>query len=45
MTDDAFWSQIDRHLIRTPILDFTSGQMSAVLGHGHPDIVAAATRR
>jgi 2,2-dialkylglycine decarboxylase (pyruvate) len=27
----------------TPILDFTSGQMSAVLGHGHPDIVAAVT--
>ena len=25
----------------TPILDFTSGQMSAVLGHRHPDIVAA----
>ena len=25
----------------TPILDFTSGQMSAVLGHSHPDIVAA----
>ncbi|GGK52851.1 aspartate aminotransferase family protein [Salinarimonas ramus] len=24
----------------TRILDFTSGQMSAVLGHGHPDIVA-----
>jgi 2,2-dialkylglycine decarboxylase (pyruvate) len=23
-----------------PILDFTSGQMSSVLGHGHPDIVA-----
>jgi 2,2-dialkylglycine decarboxylase (pyruvate) len=23
------------------ILDFTSGQMSAILGHGHPDIVAA----
>jgi 2,2-dialkylglycine decarboxylase (pyruvate) len=23
-----------------PILDFTSGQMSAVLGHAHPDIVA-----
>jgi len=22
-----------------PILDFTSGQMSAILGHGHPDIV------
>ena len=22
------------------ILDFTSGQMSAVLGHGHPEIVA-----
>jgi 2,2-dialkylglycine decarboxylase (pyruvate) len=25
------------------ILDFTSGQMSAVLGHGHPDIVAAVS--
>lgn len=25
----------------TPILDFTSGQMSALLGHSHPDIVAA----
>ncbi|WP_372426130.1 aspartate aminotransferase family protein [Salinarimonas chemoclinalis] len=24
----------------TKILDFTSGQMSAVLGHGHPDIVS-----
>ncbi|MFC5819103.1 aspartate aminotransferase family protein [Nonomuraea harbinensis] len=23
-----------------PILDFTSGQMSAILGHAHPDIVA-----
>lgn len=23
-----------------PILDFTSGQMSAILGHSHPDIVA-----
>ncbi|MEK9724134.1 MAG: aminotransferase class III-fold pyridoxal phosphate-dependent enzyme, partial [Rhodospirillaceae bacterium] len=22
------------------ILDFTSGQMSAILGHGHPEIVA-----
>jgi 2,2-dialkylglycine decarboxylase (pyruvate) len=27
----------------TPILDFTSGQMSALLGHSHPDIVAAVT--
>lgn len=27
------------------ILDFTSGQMSAVLGHGHPDIVATADRQ
>jgi 2,2-dialkylglycine decarboxylase (pyruvate) len=27
----------------TPILDFTSGQMSAVLGHGHPDVVAAVS--
>jgi 2,2-dialkylglycine decarboxylase (pyruvate) len=26
------------------ILDFTSGQMSAVLGHAHPDIIAAVTR-
>lgn len=66
MTDGAFWSQVDRHLIRyggaftpriieraagsyvfdedgTPILDFTSGQMSSVLGHGHPDIVAAVS--
>ena len=25
------------------ILDFTSGQMSAVLGHGHPDVVAAVS--
>lgn len=24
-----------------PILDFTSGQMSAILGHSHPDVVAA----
>jgi 2,2-dialkylglycine decarboxylase (pyruvate) len=66
MTQDEFWSQVDRHLIRyggtftprviqraegsyvydedgAPILDFTSGQMSAILGHGHPDIVAAVT--
>ena len=27
----------------TPILDFTSGQMSAILGHSHPEIVAAVT--
>ncbi|MFI6476582.1 aspartate aminotransferase family protein [Nonomuraea sp. NPDC050663] len=26
------------------ILDFTSGQMSAVLGHGHPDVVATVAR-
>ena len=26
------------------ILDFTSGQMSAVLGHAHPDVVAAVSR-
>ncbi|WP_139978276.1 aspartate aminotransferase family protein [Nocardioides litoris] len=24
----------------TPILDFTSGQMSAILGHSHPEVVA-----
>ncbi|MDA2892052.1 aspartate aminotransferase family protein [Mycolicibacterium sp. BiH015] len=28
----------------TPILDFTSGQMSAVLGHGHPDVVATVSQ-
>jgi 2,2-dialkylglycine decarboxylase (pyruvate) len=27
------------------ILDFTSGQMSAVLGHGHPDIVATVAEQ
>ncbi|TDC66429.1 aspartate aminotransferase family protein [Streptomyces hainanensis] len=26
-----------------PILDFTSGQMSSVLGHAHPDIVSAVS--
>ncbi len=25
------------------VLDFTSGQMSAILGHGHPEIVAVVT--
>lgn len=61
LTDTAFWSAAQRHLIRyggsfSPviierasgstmidstgrrILDFTSGQMSAVLGHSHPEI-------
>ena len=28
----------------TAILDFTSGQMSAVLGHSHPDVVAIVQR-
>lgn len=28
-----------------PILDFTSGQMSALLGHGHPKIVATVSRQ
>lgn len=27
----------------TAILDFTSGQMSSILGHAHPDVVAAVT--
>src|SRR3954468_16511155 len=27
------------------ILDFTSGQMSAVLGHSHPDIAAVVTEQ
>jgi 2,2-dialkylglycine decarboxylase (pyruvate) len=26
------------------ILDFTSGQMSAILGHGHPEVVATVSR-
>src|SRR5271169_4965592 len=26
------------------ILDFTSGQMSAILGHSHPDIAAVVTK-
>ncbi|MGY1439888.1 aspartate aminotransferase family protein [Streptomyces reniochalinae] len=66
MSTDAFWNDVDRHLVRygagfTPrviesaggsyvhdsdgaaVLDFTSGQMSAVLGHSHPDIVRAVT--
>ncbi|RXZ45835.1 aspartate aminotransferase family protein [Agromyces binzhouensis] len=66
--DDAFWSDVDRHLIRyggrfTPeviaraegswieteggrrLLDFTSGQMSSILGHAHPEIVATVSRQ
>jgi 2,2-dialkylglycine decarboxylase (pyruvate) len=27
-----------------PILDFTSGQMSSVLGHSHPDVVATVSQ-
>ncbi|KAB8165828.1 aminotransferase class III-fold pyridoxal phosphate-dependent enzyme [Streptomyces sp. 3MP-14] len=65
-TEDPFWTDADRHLVRygaafTPrvieraggcyvydsegraILDFTSGQMSAVLGHSHPDVVRAVS--
>lgn len=61
--DDAFWSDVERHVVRyggtfvpavieraegsfvhdstgRAILDFTSGQMSAILGHAHPDVVA-----
>src|ERR1700760_529646 len=69
-TDDAFWADADRHLIRYAgagaftreiiesaagsflytedgrrILDFTSGQMSSILGHSHPEIVATARER
>jgi 2,2-dialkylglycine decarboxylase (pyruvate) len=66
MGADAFWNDVERHVVRygasfTPriierasgsyvhdsdgaaILDFTSGQMSAVLGHGHPDVVRAVS--
>ncbi|GAB2487678.1 aspartate aminotransferase family protein [Promicromonospora xylanilytica] len=28
----------------TPILDFTSGQMSSILGHAHPDIVSTVSK-
>ncbi|WP_353815042.1 aspartate aminotransferase family protein [Agromyces sp. SYSU T00266] len=65
---DAFWSDVDRHLVRyggrfTPeiivraegswvetedgrrLLDFTSGQMSSILGHAHPEIVATVQRQ
>ncbi|ACZ87897.1 aspartate aminotransferase family protein [Streptosporangium roseum] len=28
----------------TAILDFTSGQMSSILGHSHPDVVATVSR-
>ena len=67
MTDDAFWADVEKHLVRyggsfvpeiieraqgsfvysedgRKILDFTSGQMSAVLGHSHPDIVETVQR-
>src|SRR3954471_13266589 len=62
--DPAFWSDVDRHIIRSApswvptlveraegsllytsdgreLIDFTSGQMSAILGHSHPAITAA----
>lgn len=65
---DAFWADVEQHLVRyggtfTPeiiesaagswvvtadgrrILDFTSGQMSAILGHSHPEIVATVQRQ
>lgn len=61
--DPAFWSDVDRHVIRynpswvpaiveraegstlytsdgRELLDFTSGQMSSILGHSHPAITA-----
>jgi 2,2-dialkylglycine decarboxylase (pyruvate) len=69
-TDDAFWADADRHLIRyagasaftrevidhaagsflfteagRQILDFTSGQMSAILGHSHPEIAPPSRGR
>ncbi|MEU0953683.1 aspartate aminotransferase family protein [Streptomyces niveus] len=67
-SDDSFWSDADRHLVRygaeftreiidraagsflytadgRKILDFTSGQMSAILGHSHPAIVTTVQRQ
>ncbi|MGW8375019.1 aspartate aminotransferase family protein [Streptomyces sp. ODS28] len=66
MGTDAFWEDVERHVVRygpafsprtiesaagsyvydsdgEAVLDFTSGQMSAVLGHAHPDIVRAVS--
>jgi 2,2-dialkylglycine decarboxylase (pyruvate) len=63
VSEDEFWADVDRHVLRyggtfvpavieraagsfvydadeRAILDFTSGQMSAILGHAHPDVVA-----
>src|SRR5690349_3321673 len=60
--DPAFWSDVDRHVVRynpswvpaiveraegstlytsdgRELIDFTSGQMSSILGHSHPEIV------
>ncbi|NKE61207.1 aspartate aminotransferase family protein [Lentzea sp. PSKA42] len=65
---DAFWDDVDRHLVRyggtftreiidsasgsflftedgRRVLDFTSGQMSAILGHSHPRIVETVRRQ
>ncbi|KAI1751511.1 pyridoxal phosphate-dependent transferase [Xylaria castorea] len=47
---EKFWAKADKHLMSTgvpyspvingrEILDFTSGQMSSLLGHCHPEIV------
>jgi 2,2-dialkylglycine decarboxylase (pyruvate) len=67
-TDTAFWSDVDKHVIRygtafvqeiieraegsflytesgRKILDFTSGQMSSILGHSHPEIVETVRRQ
>ncbi|MGW2200194.1 aminotransferase class III-fold pyridoxal phosphate-dependent enzyme, partial [Streptosporangium sp. NPDC001682] len=67
-SDAAFWSDVDKHVIRygapfvpeiiaraegsfvytergRKILDFTSGQMSSILGHSHPEIVATVQRQ
>src|SRR5690349_8878109 len=67
-SDAAFWSDVDKHVIRygapfvpeiiaraegsfvytekgRKILDFTSGQMSSILGHSHPEIVATVRRQ
>ncbi|RGP71779.1 2,2-dialkylglycine decarboxylase [Fusarium sporotrichioides] len=33
------WSEVDSYVMTTGILDFTSGQMSSLLGHSHPEVV------
>lgn len=47
-TPEVIASAAGSHLVTESgrrILDFTSGQMSAILGHSHPDVVATVRRQ